>query len=125
MSGTCHEPTSLFDHLVGAGEQRWRYCQAKHPGGLDVDNQLEFGGLHNRQVCGLGALEDTASVNAELMIGIRQARAIADQPASLGDTAYPGRNRDRMVRRQVGKLHPSVKEKRIAADEQYIGSLAR
>ena len=30
-----------------------------------------------------------------------------------------------MVRRQVGELHPSVEEKGIAADEQYIGALAR
>jgi hypothetical protein len=27
----------LFDHLVGAGEQRWRHIEAEHLGGLHVD----------------------------------------------------------------------------------------
>ena len=29
---------SLFDHLVGAGEQRRWHIEAEHPGGLHVDN---------------------------------------------------------------------------------------
>jgi hypothetical protein len=32
--------TSLFDHLVGAGEQRGRNCEAKRLGGFEVDHQL-------------------------------------------------------------------------------------
>ena len=32
-----------FDHLVGAGEQRWRNFKAEHPCGLGIDNQLELG----------------------------------------------------------------------------------
>ena len=35
----------LFDHLVGAGEERWR--QAEHLGGLEID-KLPFGGLQYR-----------------------------------------------------------------------------
>jgi hypothetical protein len=31
----------LFDHLVGAGEQRRRHLDAERPRGLDVDKQLE------------------------------------------------------------------------------------
>jgi hypothetical protein len=32
-----------FDHLVGAGEEcRW-HVEAEHPGGLGVDDQLDFG----------------------------------------------------------------------------------
>src|SRR5215468_4674187 len=29
-----------LDHLVGAGQQRWRHVQAERPGGLEVDHQL-------------------------------------------------------------------------------------
>jgi hypothetical protein len=38
--------THSFDHLVGAREQEWRHCEAEHPGGLEVDNQLEPDRLH-------------------------------------------------------------------------------
>src|SRR4051795_6234073 len=31
-----------FDHLVGAGEQRWRHGKAEHPGGRQVDDQFEL-----------------------------------------------------------------------------------
>jgi hypothetical protein len=34
-----------FDHLVGAAEQRERDRKAERLGGLEVDVQLDFGGL--------------------------------------------------------------------------------
>ena len=39
-----------FDHLVGAGEQRRRNGDAERPGRLQVDDELEFGRLLDRQV---------------------------------------------------------------------------
>src|SRR5713101_1094839 len=44
--------TALFDHLVGAGEQRWRHNEAKRLGGLEVDDELELGGLFDRKFGG-------------------------------------------------------------------------
>jgi hypothetical protein len=37
----------LFDHLVGAAEQRDWESQAKRLGGLEIDNQLDLRGLFN------------------------------------------------------------------------------
>jgi hypothetical protein len=39
-----------FDHLVGSGEQRGWHGEAEHSGGLGIDDQLELGCLHHRQV---------------------------------------------------------------------------
>ena len=40
--------------------------EAKRLGGLEVDDELEFGRLHHRQVGRLGALEDAAGIDADL-----------------------------------------------------------
>src|SRR5262249_10049957 len=42
------QTNSLFDHLVGAGEQRWRHSKAERPGGHQVDSQIELGWLLDR-----------------------------------------------------------------------------
>ena len=50
------ESATSFDDLVGAGEERLRDGEAERLGGLQVDHQLEFGRLLDRQVAGLCAL---------------------------------------------------------------------
>src|SRR3984893_12375366 len=81
-----HSP-ALLDHLVGAGEDRWRDGQAERLGGLEIDHQLECGRLLDRQIGGLGALEDSSGVNADLTIDSREARSIADQAAGRDEFA--------------------------------------
>src|SRR3977135_586048 len=46
----------LFDRLGGEREQRRRHVDAEQPGGLQVDDELELGRLHDRQVGGFCAL---------------------------------------------------------------------
>jgi len=52
----------LFDHLVGATEQREREGDAKRPGGLEINDQLDLGGLLDRQLSRLLAIENAASI---------------------------------------------------------------
>jgi hypothetical protein len=55
---------SLFDHLVGGREQRQRHGQSEYPGRDVVDDELELGRLHDRQVRRLGTLENPAGIDA-------------------------------------------------------------
>src|SRR4029077_2404716 len=54
-----------LDHLIRALQQRRRDRQAEGLGGLEVDDQLEGRRLLDRQIGGLGALEDLSRVMAD------------------------------------------------------------
>jgi hypothetical protein len=41
----------LLDHLVGAGEKEWRECKADRSRRPNIDDQFEFGGLLDRNLC--------------------------------------------------------------------------
>ena len=51
---------------VGAGQHRGRHGEAERLGGLEIDHQLEYRRLLDRQIGGLGAIEDLSGVDAEL-----------------------------------------------------------
>jgi hypothetical protein len=44
--------------------------QAERLGGLEIDDQLECRRLLDRQIGGLGALEDLSDVTADVAIGV-------------------------------------------------------
>src|SRR6516165_7548990 len=63
-----------FDHLVGQREQRWRNFQPERPGSLEIDDELELGRLHHRQLAGLFAPENSRGIKAAgLAIRLRNA----------------------------------------------------
>jgi hypothetical protein len=49
---------ALFDHLVGPGEQRCRHREVERLSGPEVAHQLDFGGMLDREIVGLCALEN-------------------------------------------------------------------
>src|ERR1700674_953215 len=68
----------LFDHLVGAGQQRGRNFEAKRLSRLGINNQFEFGRLHDRKIGGLLAHEDSTGIYTRLAIVIRKIGAITN-----------------------------------------------
>ena len=57
-----------MNHLVGGGQQRFRDRKAKCLGGLEVDDKVEPGRLHDGKVGRLRALENPLGVDADLPI---------------------------------------------------------
>src|SRR5262245_31098415 len=81
-------PFTSFDHLVGKREQRRRNGKAEHSCGLGVEDQLELACPQDWKVSGLSASENTASIDAHLTIGLRQARAVTHQPTDFHIVAF-------------------------------------
>jgi len=65
---------------VGASEDRRGNCQPKRLRGLEIDDQFEFGRLHDRQIGRLGAVEDFAGVKAQLAKHVLEVRTVAASP---------------------------------------------
>ena len=53
---------ALFDHLVGAGEQRFGDREPKRPGGDEVDDQIELGRLLDGKIARLRPAQNLVNV---------------------------------------------------------------
>ena len=80
MSAKCQWRTStdLFNHVVGDGEKIRRNCKTERLRGLQVNNEIEFHGLQDRQVTGLGTFENLAGIKRHLAIRIHDIDAVSN-----------------------------------------------
>src|SRR5262245_15354921 len=115
----------LFDHLVGAGEQRRWNFEPERSRGHEIDDEFELGGLHDRQVGRLGAFEDLTGIDADLTPHDRNIGSIAHQPAGFDLLASAVGRGNPLARRKRRKLDAPTDEERVGRDEQRIGSVAR
>src|SRR5215217_7166947 len=111
-----------FDHFIGALLQPCRDFKAECLRCPEAHDQLELGRLYDRQVARLGALENSASVDTRLAIGIRQAGAVADQAASSNVFAPDVDRRYAVLRGQRDDPIALAVEERLAGDDKSIGS---
>ena len=92
-----------FDHFVGSHLHNHRHGEAKCPRRFEIDDQLELGRLHYRQIRWLGALENVPSVDARLAIGASKACPIAHQAAGFHVIARIVNRRNGMACRQCNQ----------------------
>src|SRR5262249_1754230 len=78
----------LFDHFVCDGEHARRDSEPERLGCFQVDDKLELGRLQNRQVDGLLALQDSASIDTGLTIGMGEARSELMRPPAATYSRY-------------------------------------
>src|SRR5215831_13581699 len=101
----------LFDHLVGAGEQRQWNREAECFRGLHVDDEFNPCGLLDRQVGRLLALKNPAGIDAYLAIHVAAIRSIAEEATSGRKLAIEITRRNRVVGGQRDHLiMPELKE---------------
>jgi hypothetical protein len=115
----------LLNYLVGGGQQRFRDGDAKRLGRLEVDDELEPGWLHDRQVGGLDAIENAAGIDADLTIHVREVRSIAHQPAGSHSITIRINRRNTFARRQGDNLYAAADEEYFGSHEEGIGAVAR
>jgi hypothetical protein len=113
---------SLFDHLVGAGEQRGRNFEAEGPSSAEVDHQLEPRRPLYRQVAGLFALENAGRVDTERAITFVLICRIAHESAGGGELTSKVQRRNRVASRQHHKLRGAREEERIGRDQKRISA---
>src|SRR5262249_53362419 len=71
--------SKLFDHLVGAGRKARRHFEAERLRCDQVNDELELGGLDDRQVGGPGTLEDLTGHDAGLAKHVQNISPVAHQ----------------------------------------------
>jgi hypothetical protein len=77
----------LFDHLIGAGKQRWRNGQAERLCCLEVDHELEFCGLDHWKVGRLLTLENSPDVKTHLAISVYKVVSVTNETTDFGEFA--------------------------------------
>src|SRR5882757_337926 len=90
----------LFNHLVGAGEQHGWHGKAECSGCLEVDDEIEFGGLLHGKIARLLTTKNSINVLCHSSECICQVVSVGDEPASLDGTSVGEERRQSMPQRQ-------------------------
>src|SRR6516225_8134288 len=90
----------LFDHLIGAGQERTRYLDSERLGRPEVDHELNLGLLGDWQIGRPGASKNLGGIDADLTVTIGKAGAVADEAPRGDELAEKIHRRQRVARRK-------------------------
>src|SRR5215813_13399007 len=111
----------LFDHLVGAAGKGQRNGNAERLGGLEVDDQLDFRGLHDREVSRLLAFENAPGVQTGQTVRLRNAASVAHKTARGGELAQKINCWYAVAEGECAELRGMATEPRIGAGDHQRG----
>src|SRR5262245_26279850 len=95
-----HQELCSLDYFIGGGLDTHRRRKTEHLCSLEIDDELEFHRLLNRQVSRRFAFENPRGVATSEAIGIHLAGSIAHQSTNVSKLAQKIDCRHRMTRRQ-------------------------
>src|SRR5262249_45196825 len=123
-SATSTGKRSALDLLVGEQLQCVGHLNAEQSCRLQIDDQLELGRLHDRQVTRLRSFEDLTGVNADLTKHVQYIGSITHQPARFDELAQEIGHGNPMMRRERRELDAPAAEEPVGADEERFGPVA-
>src|SRR5262249_34988240 len=114
------DPSPLFDHLVGSGEQRRRHLEAERLRGYQIDDEVELCRLLDGEFAGLRPAQDLVDVYGDASKQVREVRPIRHETSRVCELApaencrEPHRQRKRTYLNAVGGC------KRVSNDVQPL-----
>ena len=116
----------LFDDLVSATEERDREGETQRPGGLEIDDQLDFGGLLDGQIGRFLAFENAPGVESGQTLRVRNASSVAHQTAGGGELPPKIDCWNAVAEGECAELRGVAAEQRIGAtDHEGYSQLRR
>src|SRR6266571_5091380 len=118
------QTTPSFDHLVGAGKQRWRHSQSEGLRSLEIDHQLELSRLLHWKISGLGAPEDFVDVAGGTPKEVSETCPIGHEPAGCHEFSKPIKGRQLLLGREVYNELTIIDGERVLDRNQRIAALS-
>jgi hypothetical protein len=112
-----------FNHLVCTREWHWRHGDAERFGSLEIDDEIELGRLHDRQIGRLDTLENFSGVQASLAVRSADTGSVTHQATGGDELTREVNHRDRLAGRQRCDFNAPTEEKRIGTDEEHADLL--
>src|SRR4029453_6543375 len=110
----------LLNDLIRPRKHRRRDRETEGLGGLQVDHQLELGGLLDGNIASVRASQDLVDLAARLTDCTHEVWSVRDQPACSGDVPGKEHGRKPMSECEVRKTPRWLMEERITGDQHRL-----